>query len=693
MCNAYTGNWATGHDGIWPAPKPARRRLASALRVVANRERPSLQGARCGGLAPCIMMMALAGSFPAFGQQSGGRLIGGRTRQTWIGALHDPNPHTRARACQALAILGSDAEDAVPALIDAMQDGDESVRTGAIAALGWIGDRAGKSVPHLLRLLLADDKTRVEVVRIQAAIARIGRPAVGALIAGLTRAQSATRVRILQTLGRMGSDAEDAVPALAGELEAGHSGTGCLPEVVDAIGRVGPRAKSVASALSRLLASAFLADAQEELDRRATRALTKIGRSPIQFLSEKLSGAEPDSRRRAVDLLGEVGPDAMPCASKLATIVVNRQFGGELRWEAALALSAIDPASCSALGAITRLPERERSGEARVLARLGPFAFPALPSFIEDLERDEVVDFESIRALVRVDPEGLLVVPALVRVFRRSDIGGREFTRDWATWALGQIGPGARQSVPLLVKAFTRLASEQDHGGKTDVALCIARALKSIRSEPEVVVGELLPILRDHGKRRLHPYAVMAMMGCGRVAAKALPTLVPLLREDGPTRALVAQLLGQMGSAARQALPAVRAAITESHDTDKKYLVLALFRIDPANVTGADEIVDSIGSFECRAALLGFLGRLNTEGLGLARIKLRLLDEELAAGRPGDPYQPDPVEELVGALGSYGPAASAAIPRLEALLTDWRPSVRRAAKHALASIEGASHSD
>jgi HEAT repeat protein len=64
---------------------------------------------------------------------------------------------TRGSAAGALGDLGSDAVDAVPALIEALnRDPHNTVRFGAAAALGKVGPAAKAAVPDLIKALRED---------------------------------------------------------------------------------------------------------------------------------------------------------------------------------------------------------------------------------------------------------------------------------------------------------------------------------------------------------------------------------------------------------------------------------------------------------------------------------------------------------------------------------------------------------
>ena len=89
-----------------------------------------------------------------------------------IQALQDQDEWVRSRATLALGRIGGGAEDAVPALMQTLQDKDVYVRKYAASALGSIGEGAIDAVPALIQVLQDQD------IRINAAFAlgKIGTP-------------------------------------------------------------------------------------------------------------------------------------------------------------------------------------------------------------------------------------------------------------------------------------------------------------------------------------------------------------------------------------------------------------------------------------------------------------------------------------------------------------------------------------
>src|SRR5262249_50334292 len=126
-------------------------------------------------------------------------------------------------AAKALGDLGTGAKDAVPALTTALQDGDKFVRRFAAHALGEIGPPAKQAVPTLAGLLRnSNEKNEV----LDAAVEAMGKIGWGqgagfALVGTLrdTGGEADLRRKAAESLGKMGSDARTAIPALVEVLK------------------------------------------------------------------------------------------------------------------------------------------------------------------------------------------------------------------------------------------------------------------------------------------------------------------------------------------------------------------------------------------------------------------------------------------------------------------------------------------
>ncbi len=161
----------------------------------------------------------------------------------------------------------------------------------------------------------------------------------------------------------------------------------------------------------------------------------------------------------------------------------------------------------------------------RVLSRLGADAEPAVPGLIallQDKSLEPAGRREVQYVLGQIGPAAAPATPQLIA----SLDDPHDRVRNSAIYALGKIGAGAKGAIPALQK----LTTSED---------AFAR------------VGSLWAL-------------VYIQPGNSEVVAKAVPELIKSLdAERGMVRAEVASTLGQLGPAAKPALPALKKISTD----------------------------------------------------------------------------------------------------------------------------------
>lgn len=84
--------------------------------------------------------------------------IGGEAVPFLIETLEDPDAEVRMYAARSLALMGSPAQAAVPALTKHLKDPDVRVRRTCARALGQMGPAARDAVPALIKLLIEEGR-------------------------------------------------------------------------------------------------------------------------------------------------------------------------------------------------------------------------------------------------------------------------------------------------------------------------------------------------------------------------------------------------------------------------------------------------------------------------------------------------------------------------------------------------------
>ena len=256
-----------------------------------------------------------------------------------ISQLGLPDTRLRQLAADRLGQLGARATAAVPTLVCALEDEDESVRIHASVALGHIGVEA---VPALVNAFKKDNKE----VRSGAAFAleRMGNAAIPLLVEALKLEDSDVLSGTVFALERMGTAA---IPALIEALKMGDDNVRVLTSIV--LGRIGMPAvgdlveafqngnatvrRHAANALGSMGAEASAAvpvfegallDRDKEVRSSAVFVLERIGAAAVPVLQQALAHEDWLVRRNAADALGRMGTQAKATIPDLENACADR---------------------------------------------------------------------------------------------------------------------------------------------------------------------------------------------------------------------------------------------------------------------------------------------------------------------------------------------------------------------------------
>ena len=332
-------------------------------------------------------------------------------------------------------------------------------------------------------------------------------------------------------LGKMGSFAADAVPALKRALEKDPS-----PKVREAaafaLGEITRESIKAATdpQLVPLLTQA-LKDEAWPVRRSAAFALgclEKDAAAAQEPLEAALRDAAPEVRQNAAWALGRVGPAALP---KLREAL--RDGDAFVKRDAAQALNLFDPIPLRpALDDFLKLchddnSEVRRAAVAVLIRIVGPedakVAARSLQSVLGD--RDEEIRTNAALALANIGgKESAGAVEVLVTALNRGDL---ELRRQAAA-ALRNIGPDASRAVPDLIRTL----KEEDKELRTNAAL----ALGGIGPKAEKAVPALVVLLADAKaapEPRMAAAVSLSQIGDVPAAIDAVPRLLRIVENAG----------------------------------------------------------------------------------------------------------------------------------------------------------------
>ncbi len=368
-----------------------------------------------------------------------------------IAQLENKYPRARLKAVATLGRKGSAAKDAVPALGKALHDLDEDVRTAAGRALAQIG-------PAAVPVLIEELKNPLFQYSKQAA----------------------------RSLALIGPEAADAVPALTRSLKVNDAEVRAM--AAHALAEIGPAAAKAATALTLVLD-----DPSKEVKKQARAALARIGAQAIPALRGALKSSNPSIRQQAADLLALRGTEAKEALADLVSLLADKNSA--VRRSAALAVGAMGQAAQQAsepLKAVLTGPDpKVRAAAAWALGEVSSSAGLAVNTLVA-LFRDPVAEvrFQAAMSVVKLGPASVNV---LVDAIPKQNLANENLaTRLYALLAVGEIGPEARDAVPILVEQLRDSLPMIRSGAATALGkIGPEAARKAIEPLKDALIGEL----------------------------------------------------------------------------------------------------------------------------------------------------------------------------------------------------------
>jgi HEAT repeat protein len=561
-----------------------------------------------------------------------------------VDALRDGDAHARAAAAEDLRQLGETARAAAPALRAALRDSDVRVRIFAAAALGTIDPSDRHGVPVLTATLGSwDPDVRGEALAALAALGPGAADALPKLLAAVADRDKHVRSAAAFALGHVGPGARehgaprsDVVPALAGVLRRAAD-----PDVrmwtLRALLRFGPDAWAAAAELRASLN-------RDPPGEYAADLLARLQPPAVDLLTDALQDPECPGLRAVLDALSDLGPEARDAVPSLLRTLQHTE--PRIRLWAAQALLSIDrPAAKKAVPVLADLLTVEdfpyRVNVFIALGELGPAAVAAMPTLIQELDgrsraRPRYAAYAA-RALGRMGRAARSAAPAL-----RASL--RSLWPDSAV-ALGRIGFAGE----------ARAALTADLGADDDrLRLEAAEALAEVGPANVVALSAVRKALRQ-ARRPYQPALALAQWrmaetlgrpGPGAAAAdEAVEALTQLVSTKAGVREEATIALGDIGPPAKQAVPALRQLLED------------------------DEL-------EVRAAAVRALWRIGTRDHTVVAAAVQLAERH-----------PRTIADLGDTLAAMGPRANAAVPVLLGALRHEATDLYLAAARALERID------
>jgi HEAT repeat protein len=245
--------------------------------------------------------------------------------------------------------------------------------------------------------------------------------------------------------------------------------------------------------------------------------------------------------------------------------------------------------------------------------------------------------------------------------------------RWWAAEALAEIGPGAKEVVPDLIKAL----KDPEHFVRGSAA----KALGKIGPAAVEAVPALAVMLEDPS-RLTRPYALVALAKIGPVSKLSKEAEDVFVRhlghEDQVVRDNAIETFRHAGKAGKPPVPALIALLKDKNGHGKLYAVQAIQDIGPAAGEATSALVGLIHNSDesLRRSAIPTLEKINPDRKHLSPILISALNAS----------DPEVRLQAVTALGQVRLLPKDAVPALVDLLKDKNSLTKKRAMEALGSM-------
>lgn len=404
-------------------------------------------------------------------------------------------------AAYALARLDVDPADSLKLITDQLKSSIPGAADFAVQLLNALGPKAAPAVPALAELL--------------------------GMIEGNSKRDNLNRRILLRTIARTGAGAGQAVPTLAELLQ--RDNVDLRAEALAVLAELGPHAEPAAAQIGKLL------DSPDRLERqRAAATLEKLGpaaRPAIPAIAQQLQRADlsDDDTAELLDIVKAVGPGAAQAAPGVIKALDHKNR--EVSKRAVLALGRLGPA---AKGGLEQLAKMAKSA-----------------TFLD-------TQLAALQALAQLGPEAKSIAPAL-QAFANEPSGLR---RVWASVALARINDVPRPALTILGEVLASKEIAPKRQALEALPLLGDAAVALMPQLRELVRGKV--VAKAKGKtdseQRLRLAAIATAGVLGHLAQPLVPDLLEALDDEDDLDLCTAciRALGQIGPAAREALPRLR---------------------------------------------------------------------------------------------------------------------------------------
>ena len=474
-----------------------------------------------------------------------------------VKAFEDPQEDVRVAAAEGVAKFGAQA---LPPLIAALKSDKDTIRFKAAHALAEMGSEAKDAVPALKELFLAKGGNPHAYTQ---ALAKIGKASIPAMAEALKDDRPEVRSQAVAVLGQIGAEA---VPVLVDALGAKHVEVRRQAAAVLAPLRVGDKMVVLAFAFG-------LKDEDEQVQMQCLAGLQVLGATAklaAPHLHEALAHPNFQVRQQAFYTLQAMNEDPRP---GLAKALDSKDPKIRINTASLMMVSGVDQNTALPI-LIDGLKNEDatlKMQSAHALAVTRREVARVMPILIEGLKnKSAAVRTQAIQALQNMGKDAAQAAPALIEAMSDADAN----VRQQAMYALQNVRGNPDIVVPALAK---RLKEETN----VSVRQQIISILPQYGAKAFPHITEALKD-KDANIRQQAIYALQNMQGDFK---SIMPQLEAMLKdENAQVRMALTQSLWRAGE------PAVPILIRLLKDKDQNVWMNAVYSLRNLGDKGAKAV-------------------------------------------------------------------------------------------------------
>jgi HEAT repeat protein len=361
--------------------------------------------------------------------------------------LKSPDRRVWSPAARGLANLGPKAAPAVPALVDLLRRPEGSYAFEVHDALARVGAPA---VGPVLEILSDPGASPQQTQGATNALTRMGPVAVPKVGPLLEHHNVLVRAAACRVLGQGGEAARPLVAKLTERLKDDQ--VQVRQAALEALGNLGPVSRESTDAVVKLAE-----DPQVWIRVQALQALTQMGTNADKARPAALAALKDANlvvRANGLGLLAATDPrhpDLLPRARDLLKEGMTRSQALAVISRMGAAAAPLAPALVEAMREENNVIQRRQL--ANILTRVGPAAREAAPELVKLLQDKDLFTRQSAAVALRAVGIRRDEVPAVVAAIRRDP---QSYSRGLLIELLGEQGPAAAGAADLLVEELRR---------------------------------------------------------------------------------------------------------------------------------------------------------------------------------------------------------------------------------------------